>query len=322
MAQSNKNADKADTKVPFLQIAAELRLQIYECLLPSLNKFTFDGTGQVVDDARPSLVGGITHGSEIKVAPTTHQPICVSLMLLNKQIHNEAAAVLYGSNKFSFNMWSKLSGKHREDTYIVQPDILLVPRSPYAAARWIKECEINIRINDEQARSPECWKRLKAVFERIVDTFGTSENDHALQKLKIRCISGGWRDKRIHAMVPSYLSFLFPVSFNQPRMRGDYYFDPARVQSVYQHLFLEPLIKLKGVKHVVIEGIADTIFAAKLAKVMMTGMELNMLQYKDVTFKRRRTGYKRKIEVTRSKKRYYDPDFDWESVVLDEGEVI
>jgi hypothetical protein len=318
MAQSRARVNEPDQVSHFLRIAAELRLQIYECILPFQTEITFDGPDVTIEGPSSALETVTIPNFGAGALPHKVWNCRLTLMLLNKQIHREAAAVLYGSNKFTFYMGSKNSTKHRKDTYIMLPTLLVAPRSPYSGVRLIKRCEIIVRISDQQSRSPECWKRLKAGFSSIVDTFGTNENDHALQELRIRCIGGMWRDIRHRRyMPPGYLSFLFPGAVYKQPVRSNWYFDSPREQNVQQHLFLEPLTKLKGVKRVFIDGIMDEGFVAKLAKVMTTGLELNAVQYGNVTFKRRRTGYRNKVEVTRSKKCYYDPDFDWESVELD-----
>jgi len=90
---------------------------------------------------------------------------------------------------------------------------------------------------------------------------------------------------------------------------------PTQSTVTFPH-FLEPPSALRKIKKVTIDGVEDTIFAAKLKSVMLGDKEkvLRKVEYDMIAYKRGRVGTHKKIRCTRIRKKFHEPQFDWESV--------
>jgi hypothetical protein len=80
-----------------------------------------------------------------------------------------------------------------------------------------------------------------------------------------------------------------------------------------QPYILEALVPLSGIKNVTIEGV-DPVFAAKLGCVMMESKKrkLKKLNYPEFQYKNRKRH--RAQHVKRTKRKYYDRQYDWDEV--------
>jgi hypothetical protein len=80
-------------KFSFLCLPAELRINIYECVLP---------TQQIINIATHHRA--VEYGC-LLIEPTEKElEICTELFLVNKQVNDEAVGIFYGTNMFVFNI--------------------------------------------------------------------------------------------------------------------------------------------------------------------------------------------------------------------------
>jgi hypothetical protein len=78
---------------------------------------------------------------------------------------------------------------------------------------------------------------------------------------------------------------------------------------------LEPLINIRGVESVVIEGEFRDCFPTKLARVMKSrDILLPVVEYDDKIVWRRRYGQKRKSKLALPGKKWFEPAYDWSVV--------
>ena len=263
--------DNQDKHVfPFLFLPFELRLQIYRLIIP---------TNQAIE-----FVPYPNHRN-----PTMFPrwlPVTAGPLYLNKQLHDEAAAVLYGENTFTFHFsWT---------LWTIDPMSVNTLRiSPYVT-KYLKKCKISIQ--HELQRRP-VYKRIQSWLANIVKIFGPQ---HTLNQLCIELRTGRW-----HMSYPS---------------DDDAHPHPVFSEFSIQNLSnieycLEPLAKLYGIRKVDICGHVHESFAAKLGAVISAERkrEIPLMEYEEKTFMWKPQRRKRRL-VTRKKRKWYEPSLNWDEV--------
>lgn len=227
---------------------------------------------------------------ESRHGPWTPAGLVVGLLRLNKQVHEEAARVLYGNNTFEFQIGILRHNWHvpnfnnmcrREYFDFVDNFLDLPPRY----LQMVKKCLLRIRL----VTSPYIIARptyLRAL-ERVTLLANILSKGHSLQKLSA--------------------SLVQPRSFlNQPIFRG-------RHESYFQNL-LEPLGTLHGIRDVKIENVTP-IFEVKLT-MALKGTEVacwlaeEAYETKMVKFNGRRRAQTRRLRM------YHEPRYIWKPYIL------
>jgi hypothetical protein len=198
--------------------------------------------------------------------------ICLSFFAVNRMVHAELMDILYGENKFVFEIRRVLANYNWNGNTIGQywreSSFTLSFGGEVSAARWMKQCEILLSYALILRR-----KEILGMKQTFVTFAKAFEGENRLRFLK--------------------------VIVKQP----------PRINTMS---ILEPLAMMRGVERVEIDT-GDAAFSRRLASVMMGGKEreLKVLEYGELTYKRRRAKKNSKIEVKRSLKTFADPEFDW-----------
>jgi hypothetical protein len=267
---------------PFLQLPPELRLHIYQYLVPTNQKISFSGHADMPDGMyyrpvkRPS-----PQRCKLAVKPTQHElEVCLPFFLANRMVYNELMTLLYGANNFVFflrlrPLWCNIRTKWSRN---MGDGFTLAFGGEVSAARWLKRCEIAVVYPSYELGSTQL--ELREGLERFAAAFDDANGPCRLSDLKVTCV----KDASYHRAVPDT-----PM------------------------LFLEPLARMRGIEKVEIES-RNEAFCRKLESVMMGPKEwvLPVLAYEQLVFKRRKVGASHaSVTVSRSAKKYYDPEFDW-----------
>jgi hypothetical protein len=265
----------AEMKCHFLRLPAEIRLCIYQYLVPTNKTITFTGTPTWVSARfKPHKSPSHTGPRRCYVQPTQHElEICLPFFCVNHMIYNELMDILYGENKFVFQLGTIVQG--RPWLYTWEKAWINSFSLPFggdvSALRWFKQCELVLLFSDPANLGGE----LRKFVDEFASAFVDSRYPYRLRKLTV----------------------------SSPRVVGGL---PERVQYM-----LEPLAKLRGLESVVIPTV-DEPYSRKLESVMMGSKKrkLSVLEYGERVYRRRKYTGGRTI-ITRTLKRYFDPEFDW-----------
>jgi hypothetical protein len=266
----------ADTKCHLVQLPTELRLQIYQHLIPTNRTINFRGGANRLSRRMNELETSKPEDSRgYFVVPAQRElEICLSLFYANRMVYNELMDILYGENKFVFHLGEMLIENRHFRTYSTTwgNPFGLAFGGGVSAVRWLKQCDIVVHFS--------YGDKMDDKLRRYMDGFATAFLD-AQYPCRLR-----------------KLSVLFSGS-TMGRLIGK------------GHYMLEPLARLRGLESVVIDTM-DESFSRKLQSVMMGGKEreLRLLEYGKQVYKRKKVKGG-KMTVTRSMRKYYDPIFDW-----------
>jgi hypothetical protein len=161
------------------------------------------------------------------------------------------------------------------------------------------------------------------------------------------CISGDVQDRRINRDVRKWLTAvasnlteagnrlqqlkitLINSKFNEleyiRRLTGGKFAGAEITKPIQKGQYvLEPLVKLRGIKKVVIEGEFRDCFTTKLARLMESrDTPLPMVEYEDKIIRRRRYGQKKRSKLVLPGREWFEPVYDWstvQEVVEEDGE--
>lgn len=226
---------------------------------------------------------------ESRHGPWKPAGLVVGLLRVNKQIHEEAACVLYGNNTFEFQI-----GIHRHNWHV--PNYNNICRREYfdfvdncldlppRYLQMVKKCLLRIRL----VTTPYTVARptyLRAL-ERVTLLTNILSKGHSLQKLSASLVQPR-----------SYL--------NQPVFQG-------RHTSCFQNV-LEPLGTLHGIRDVKIENVSP-VFEVKLT-MALKGTEVacwlaeEVYETKMVKFNGRRRPQTRRLRI------YHEPRYIWKPYI-------
>lgn len=201
----------------------------------------------------------------------------VQLLCVNKQIHLEAARVLYGSNEFivpvginNYN-WYKFSKIFRDpiESFVDLPNRYL---------RMVRKCELRIRLPTlKMTDCKEAYLLAKSRLEKLASA--VKGQNHSLKKLKIILL--GWSE-----------------------IRQEFVDEIPRLQNV-----LEPLGAVNGISYVTIEGVEPD-FMAKL-KNALTGNQIAFSPIEEKYGIRKRKVKGRKRMQSYKLMRYYESRYNW-----------
>ena len=234
------------------------------------------GALYLIAEQEPKFDRSKPHCTRHRLTIALEKP-AVQLLCVNKQIHFEAARVLYGSNEFIVPIginclnWFKFYDNFRDpiESFVDLPCHYL---------KMVRKCELRIRLPPLMMKDcKKAYLQAKSRLEKFADAM--KGQDHSLKKLRI--ILFGWSDRR-----------------------KDFVHKIPRLQNV-----LEPLGAVNGISDVTIEGVEPD-FMAKL-KNALTGNKIacSPIEEKYGTRKVKVRGRKRIQSYKLS--RYYDPKYNW-----------
>ncbi|KAK7535187.1 uncharacterized protein J3D65DRAFT_444128 [Phyllosticta citribraziliensis] len=268
---AEEDVDHIQRQSPLLNLPSEIRLLIYSHLLPR-NTDIF-----IHPITRKSNKGAPVPGHFWEPGIRAVGGLWLSILLVCRLTHDEAADILYGTNRFHFSMtsrermWYSFNPQSLNKPYARGLPINTLRIFPSSALRRMRS--VSIRI-EEDIRRPDSYHRVQTWLAEAVSGFddgagappgdsppSPQQQQHGLQEFTATLICGEF----------SYGSF---VLLNT----GDLYWEfrpaapgPASVAACLYQFVLEPLAQLRGIKKVEIQGHVTPAFAQRLADTMMMG---------------------------------------------------
>lgn len=260
------------------RLSTEIRFQIYKYLVPEKHMFILtheNGRTVVAEDCHHNQT-------------PARKCIQTALFYVSKQISRETRELLFAANTFVLCAGAWMVGawvsNFLDPTFL--PNVgLSQARSVFTVAtlRCIQHLEIRMYLTKVVPR-----QNYMCIYGWLRGLAPALRRGKSLKTLNIRCILGVYSCDR-----QAFLSYRLKEGELTP-----------------QPYILEALVPLSGIKNVTIEGV-DPVFAAKLRSVMMESKKrkLKELNYPEFQYKRPRMQ-----RVKRTKKKYYDPQYDWDDV--------
>jgi hypothetical protein len=226
----------------------ELRFIVYRYLLPTDMTIEFENKGWEVHYAHVKL-RTTKREHKVPTTPQRHNITHANILCTNKQICNEAVSVLYGENRFRFDMGAD-NGYFRNT----------MDSLGQTAISHLTHVELRYRCRGSEMERK--YKRSREWFHKFALCL---EDGHCLKELKILC--------QLRGVVP------LPRTYNQ-RIGMPYVLLEEVVTTYPLPTVLEPLASLFGIENVVVQGVEKE-FACKLEKVMMGKKKTDMALAKD-----------------------------------------
>jgi hypothetical protein len=287
----------------FFSLPIELRLEIYRFLIPSDRTIAFTPSHVPRgDDYRtPPAYNAKVEDDKSFFFNSNPTPvklfISTNLFLVNRQIYREASDILYHENIFRFTITHAPARMYgcciRVGPY--EPNLgRKFPMLQPSAASRIKRMDLCVS-GDLQDRRVVIHRRkwLTTVASNL------TEAGNQLERLKVTLTNS---NRKALGFVPNrmFVPMVYPVT-KAPIEEGRY--------------VLEPLVKVQGVKNVVIEGEFRDCFPIKLARVMESrDISLPEVKYEDKIVWRRRYGQKKKFKRALPGRAWFEPIYDWNVV--------
>jgi len=265
------------------RLPTEIRLQIYKFLVPE--NYTFKLT---YENGR-AVVAEDCHHNQTPV----RKCIQTALFYVSKQISRESRELLFSVNTFVLcaGAWEMRPSTSTSlaPTFQVPPDVgLSQARSVFTVAtlQSIQHLEIHISLTKVVTR-----QNYECIYGWLRGLASALKQSNSLKTLNARCILGIYSYNR-----QGFLIYCLKEGGLLP-----------------QPYILEALVPLSGIKNVTIEGV-DPAFATKLGCVMMESKKrkLKKLNYPEFQYKSRKRHCTQ--QVKRTKRKYYDRQYDWDEV--------
>ncbi|KAK8245200.1 hypothetical protein HDK77DRAFT_427092 [Phyllosticta capitalensis] len=308
-----------------LNLPSEVRLLIYSHLLPRNKDISFHPI------TRKSSKGTPVPGYIWEPGIRGVGGLWLSILLVCRLTHDEAADILYGSNRFHFTMTSRerlWNSIHPES--LNKPFARGLPINTlrvFPSSALLRMRSVSIRVEEDISR-PDSYRRVQTWLADAVSRFiGEAEEappgcpplaqqQHRLQDLMVTLISGEFAYRHFAPFADVYWEFNPAAS------------SPAACS----HQFvLEPLAQLRGIKSVEIHGHVLPAFAQRLSDIMMItdstressmmtheydehqigDREPTPLHYDVKRLKKRRCGSGEVTPPVRTTRKFYEPVFDW-----------
>ncbi|KAK7517585.1 hypothetical protein IWZ03DRAFT_414442 [Phyllosticta citriasiana] len=256
---------------PLLNLPSEIRLVVYSYLLPRNTEISIHPI------TRKSSKGTPVPGHFWEPGVRAVGGLWLSILLVCRLTHDEAADILYGSNRFHFSMtsrermWYSLNPQSLNKPYARGLPINTLRIIPSSALHRMRS--VSIRIEEDISR-PDTYRRVQTWLAEAVSRFvggagappvcsslTPQPQQHRLQELTTTLVCGEF----------SYGNF---AVFNS----GEVYWEfrpaapgPASAAACLYQFVLEPLAQLRGIKNVDIQGHVNPAFAQRLAENIMFG---------------------------------------------------
>jgi hypothetical protein len=296
----------------FLSLPAEIRLQIYHSLIPHHCIISFTPSHVTTSDGYaipPAYNARLQNDpSPIYYSDTglTDLSISTNLFLVNRQISQEVVDILYHQNTFRFvisHAPARVHGCRLRIQHYVPNSARQFPMLKPLVARHMKSMHLYVSGDIQDRRiNQNIAKWLIHIASNL------TEARNQLEHLRITLVDSkyGAYDyirRRTSAQIEG-------AQRTKPIQKGQY--------------VLEPLVKLRGLKNVVIQGEFRDGFATKLARLMESqDVPLPMVEYQDKIVWRRRYGQKKRSKLVLPEKEWFEPVYDWnavQEVVKEDGE--
>jgi hypothetical protein len=283
----------------FFSLPAEIRLEVYRNLIPNGRLITFKPSHVTRSEGYaipPAYNARVEHPLRyVSIAGPTNLFISTNLFLVNRQIYQEAINILYHENTFRFTISHAPARIHgcciRVQAY--EPNLAQeFPMLKPSAAGRIKNMDLWITGNVQDRRTN---KDLRKWLTQVASNL--TEGGSQLEQLRITLTNTNYDRYR----GPLRFGLVPGMDRKEPIRQGQY--------------VLEPLMQIRGIKNVVIEGEFLDCFPTKLARVMGSqDLSLPVMQYEDKVVWRRRSGQKKKSKRTIPGRMWFDPVYDWSAI--------
>ncbi|KAF2012986.1 hypothetical protein BU24DRAFT_425568 [Aaosphaeria arxii CBS 175.79] len=297
---------------PFLQLPAELRLQVYNDLIPNGFDISYDRMIEL-----PVLLRR-EDGAHFRLKGGCFPYICTELFLVNRQLCNEARAILYGQNTYIFQLYG--GGDMTYHLQSIQPNFGVLYENTHLV-RHVRSISIIIDLgrNDYWA-----MRRVRSRLGHIIRTIKLHAVDTArrslLKKLHVE-FSIDCEALPMHALLEGPSANCHVFHCYNFRHRQEYRF--VALETLRRLLFgLENLLDLPTVREVHVEG-EDWAIPAWFARCLELcissgdGNRPRLMDYPKREVRRKatkQTGPIRKGQymiTTQTTKQWFEPRYDW-----------
>ncbi|KAL6703876.1 hypothetical protein ACN47E_009010 [Coniothyrium glycines] len=295
---------------PFLKLPAELRLRVYQHLLPHDLVISFTKLSNDAKDQDWPVIGIPRYGDasvvySVKAVPRTLRRRNVTYVRFNMQtqlffvskfVYNEARAVLYGGNTYQF----VVDGDAHQPRSLRSPLIFgpFGSESGLPLLRNLRSIKIKLPLNCQGHMSLKRQRARLEYFVEVLRDYADDENRNSLlQELTVNV-----------DMDPSVSDLYGNTSHLHPA-------HPAHDQSVVEkYMFgLDGLTSLRGIKDVEINGLPEWYAKCLQLCVQSKGGEPEETNWPLIEVKRRRPGasYGPKLMSWVTTRKWHQPKLNW-----------